>query len=527
MTRRGGKRHRSAGAALGAILCALLLQAAAQAATLRIASAFDPQTMDPHAIAVIYNYRVYTQIYEFLVDRDPDFKLEPALALSWEAVKPTTWRFRLRPGVQFHDGGTLNADDVVFSIERALSRTSARASQLAGVAAARRVDDLTVDIDLSSPDAVLPEKLWQVAIMSKAWCVEHHVEKPLDYSRHEETWANRHANGTGPYRLKSYEPDLRTVLVANPSWWGKRGNVDESVFVSMLSDATRLAALASGEVDLVLDPPLQDIGRLARDPRFALAETTDLATSYLVFNLGRDELAESGVKGRNPFRDLRVRRAVYQAIDMDAIAAKMLRGRATPTGMALSPRLGGALDEEPRMPFDRDAARALLKDAGYAAGFDVDFDCVNSPLREAVCQAIAGMLAQVGIRAHLHTWPGAQFFPKVVDGQASLYEVGYSASGDAWFPLYGLFHSWSAGGPGYFNGGRYANPQLDRILDAARSDLDLARRRQSLADAQRLLLRELPSVPLYRRQLGWIMRRGVHVVLWPNDVPELRFAKVD
>jgi len=230
------------------------------AATLRFASGFDPQSLDPHALALQYQTRVVSQIYESLVFRDRNFAIEPALAVSWQQLEPKRWRLKLRPGVKFHDGAPFTADDVAFSIERALHKNSQRAFQLRGVMEARKVDDMTVDFLLSAPDAVLPEKLIYVGMMSKAWSAAHGVLEPQNYNARQETYAVRNTNGTGPYKLKSYESDVRAVLVANPSWWGKRGNVDEAIYVVIQSDATRLAALVSGQVDFVIDPPYQGRG---------------------------------------------------------------------------------------------------------------------------------------------------------------------------------------------------------------------------------------------------------------------------
>jgi len=310
-----------------AAACALALpvaqavaQASAPARVLRFASAFDPQSMDPHALALLYQTRVVSQVYEGLVNRGRDFRLEPSLATSWEMVDATTWRFRLRPGVRFHDGTTLGADDVVFSIERALDKASQRRNQLFGIRGARKVDAGTVDVLTTQPDAVLPDKLFQIAIMSKAWCEAHGVARPQDYNARQETFAVRNANGTGPFMLSRYEADVRTVLKANPAWWGRGtpaggGNVDDAVYQVIQSDATRLAALQSGQVDILVDPPFQDLARLKVDPSFKILTTDDIGTQYLAFDQHSAELAGSDVKGRNPFKDVRVRRAVQLAID--------------------------------------------------------------------------------------------------------------------------------------------------------------------------------------------------------------------
>lgn len=520
--------------ARAAVVIALAACAAAPAGarSLRIASAFDPQSMDPHSLALLYQTRIVSQVYESLVARDRDFKTEPALALSWQPIDAKTWRFKLRPNVRFHDGTPLTADDVVFSIERALARTSQRSFQLRGVTGARRVDALTVDVLLATPDAVLPDKLWLVGIMSKAWSEKHGVVLPQDYNAKQETYAVRNANGTGPFMLARYEPDTRTVLAANPAWWGRGGpgigNLTEVQYTVIQSDGTRLAALATGEAELVLDPPFQDVARLKQDKRLAYVEFTDIGTQYLGFDQARDELRFASVKGRNPFKDLRVRRAIYQAIDVDTLIGKVLRGQATPTGSPVSRLLDGYLPElEKRPPFDPAAARALLKQAGYADGFAVTLDCVNVTYRAAVCQAIAAMLAQVGIRVTFQPSPTSTFFPKLTQATSSFFEFGWSPNTDPWAMFNSIVRSYDGTGAGTFNGGRYSNPRLDELIDAIRVEPDIGRRRQLIGDALRLMTADLPLLPLYRRTLTWVMRPGVFAVPWPNDVLELRWVKID
>ncbi|MGE5339161.1 MAG: ABC transporter substrate-binding protein [Gemmatimonadota bacterium] len=503
------------------------------AKTLRFASAFDPNSLDPHALALLYQTRVVSQIYEGLVNRDRQFRLEPSLATSWESLDGAKrWRFRLRPGVKFHDGTPYTADDAVFSIERALAKTSQRANQLRGVTGVKKVDPLTIDVLLSAPDAVLPEKLWQIAMMSKPWAEKHNVVLPQDYNGKQETYAVRNANGTGPFMLKSYEQDRRAVLVANPNWWGRDGkgvgNVTQAIYTVIQSDATRLAALASGEVDFVIDPPFQDVARLREDKRLASVQVIDIGTQYLGFDQARDELQSSDVKGRNPFKDLRVRRAIYQAIDVDAIVAKVLRGLATPTGSFVSQLVDGYLPElDKRLPHDPAAARALLKEAGYPDGFGVTLDCVNVTFRAAVCQAIAAMLAQVGIRVTFQPSPSATFFPKLTQATTSFFEFGWSPGTDPWAMLNNVVRSYDGVASGAFNGGRYSNPKLDALIDGIRVEPDLAKRRQMVGDALRIMQADLPLIPLYRRKLTWVMRPNIHAVPWPSDVLELRWVRID
>ena len=532
-----GRSMRHGLAALG-LLLALAGPTATQAASpsaapalLRIASAFDPQTMDPHGLALLYHSRVAYQLYDALVNRDAAYQLEPALATHWQMTGPTRWRFKLRPGVKFHDGAPFTADDAVFSIERARGPTSQRSFTLKGITAVTKVDALTIDVQLDAPDAVLPEKLLLIAMMSKAWCQQHGVEKAQDYNGKQETYAVRHANGTGPFKLLSYAPDVQVQLVRHVDWWGRadarNGNLQAVNFVTIKSDATRLAALTSGEIDLVLDPPFQDVERLKRDPKLTVTTATDLGTQYLGFDQARDELLHSDLKGRNPFKDRRGRQAVAHAINVELIVQKVLRGQGTPTGSFIAPLVDGHLPElDRRLPYDPAKARALLAEAGYPNGFGVTLDCVNIAWREAVCQASAAMLSQVGIRTQLRSSPTNQFFPKLSQATASFVEFGWTPATDAWSTLNGLFRTFDPAGGGTFNAGRYSNPQLDTLIDAVRAEPDITKRRARVGVALRMIHDDLPLLPLYRRKLNWAMSPKVQVVQWPSDTIELRWARL-
>ena len=518
-----------------ALAMALVLPGA-HAAALRIASAFDPQTMDPHSLALQYHTRVDFQIYEALVGRGKDYRLVPVLATSWAQTDPLTWRFRLRPGVRFHDGSPFTAADAVFSFERALAPPSQRQFVLKGVKNVRMVDPLTIDVQLAAPDAFLPQKLVLVAMMSKRWAQAHHVERAQDFNARQETFAVRNANGTGAYQLERYEPDIRTTLKAFPQWWNRRspdnGNVDSASFVTIRSDATRLAALHSGEVDLVLDPPYQDVEQLRHDPALAVTQIGDTSTDYLTFDQASASLpgVAPGPDGqpRNPFKDLRVRRAVYQAINIDLVIQKVLKGLATPTGELLAPEFTTpAPVMGPRLRYDRVHARELLREAGYPDGFDLTMDCVNVAFREHVCQAIAAMLTQVGIRTTLRTSPSTQFFPMLTQGRVSLAEFGFAGTReDAWQGLNGLLHTWDANGAGTFNAGRYSNPRLDALIDAVRTEPNPAKWSELVAAALKTAGDDIAYVPLYRRTLSWVMQKKVHVVMLPDDTIPVRWVYI-
>jgi peptide/nickel transport system substrate-binding protein len=419
----------------------------------------------------------------------------------------------------------------VFSIERTLAPPSQRAFSLRGLASVKKVDELTIDFHLSAPDAVWPEKLQFVAMVSKAWCLKHGLEKAQDFNAKQETYSVRNAMGTGPYRLERYEPDVRTVLKRHDAWWGRadkrNGNLDQVSFVAIRSDATRLAALASGEVDLILDPPFQDVERLKADARLTLTSIADIGTQYFTFDQARDELLHGDVKDRNPFKDRRVRQAVAHALNVELIVQKVLRGQGTPTGSLISPRVDGYQAELDKRPaYDPARARTLLADAGYPNGFGVTLDCVNVGYREAVCQAAAAMLTQVVIRTQVRSSPTNQFFPKLSQATASFIEYGWTAAPDPWTTLNGLFRSFEAGGGGTFNAGRYSNPRLDVLIDSVRTEPDLTKRRALVGVALRLIHDDMPFLPLYRRHLNWAAKKSVSVVMWPNDTIELRWVKM-
>lgn len=302
---------------LAALALLALIGVTAQAKPLRWASQGDVQSFDPHAYNSALNNQFNAFVYEGLVAYDQQFTIEPALASKWTQLEPTRWRFELRPGVKFHDGSALTADDVVFSFERALSPSSNFRVLLQGVTGVKKLSPSSVEITLSAPNPVLLRQITGVRIMSRDWAIKHKVEKPQNFAQKEETHAVRNANGTGPFVLKSSQPGVKTELLLNPNWWGKlQGNVSAIVYTPISSDATRLAALLSGELDFVLDPAPQDVPKLRNTPGFKIIEGPEFRTIFLGLDQASDELSSSNIKGRNPFKDLRVRQALYQAIDI-------------------------------------------------------------------------------------------------------------------------------------------------------------------------------------------------------------------
>lgn len=510
----------------------LLLPAFACAKTLRYASQDDPQTLDPHAANLLTSSRLTSQVFDPLVWRDRAWKPIPWLATSWSQTSPTTWRFKLREDVKFHDGAPFTADDVVFSVERALHPLSQMRTAIQGVESARQVDKLTVDLILKEPNPALLQHLTNFRIMSRAWAVKHRVEKPQDYKNKEDTVASRSANGTGPFIVREWSPDVRVRLEQNREWWGHKagmfeGNVTEVHMLPVKSAATRLAALLSGEVDLVIDPPTQDVQRLKSDPQLKVLEGAEMRVQYLAFDLQRDELLYGSVKGRNPFKDLRVRQAVAHAIDADAIRLKVMRGLSKPHGTVITSLIAGYhADADKRLAFDRERARKLLAEAGYADGFEVTLDCGNNQPAMDICQASAAMLAQVGIRVRPNIVVQSSFFPKIEKYDTSFYLLswGGGVTSDALYTLNALLHSVGPRGEGDFNMGRWSNAEMDRLIAQIKGEQDPARRGEAIRQALLIAQREMPVVPIHQPLIPWAMRKNV--TAWVSPVNTVYFYRV-
>ncbi len=464
--------------------------------------------------------------------RGKDLRVEPCLALSWTQVNPTTMRLKLRPNVRFHDGSAFTADDVVFSFQRALSDTSNFKPYLAGVKEARKVDDLTVDVITEGPAPVLIPQLTEVRMMSKSWSIKHNVQKPQDYRNKEETYASRNANGTGPFILKSREADVKTVAVLNSNWWGKmEGNVNEIVYQPIKSDATRLAALLSGEIDFMLDPAPQDIPRLKQDPKIKIVEGNENRTIFLGMDQWRDELQYSSVKGKNPFKDKRVREAIQAAIDLNAIKTQVLRGLGVPTAVMFAPQVDGYPKDldKPKTP-DRARAKKLLAEAGYPNGFEVTLDCPNNRYiaDEKICVAIAGMLAQINVNVKVNAMPRAQYFPKIQNYDTSFYMLGWGVpTFDSQYALQSLLRTVvPKTADGDYNLGKYSNAKVDEAIDKLKTEIDGKKRAALAREITAIHMADVGHVPLHFQVIPWAMRSNVSVVHRADNRLTVKWVKV-
>jgi peptide/nickel transport system substrate-binding protein len=514
-----------------ALLCGAALPAEAQ--VFRWANDGDVNSMDPYTRNETFLLAFNSHIYEPLVRRNRRMEPEPALAERWEQPSPTVWRFHLRRGVRFTDGTPFTADDVVFSAQRVRAPGSNLNAVLATVKEVRKVDDHTVEFETAAPDPILPRKFATFAIMSKAWSERNNATRPADLTTREENFATRNAMGTGPFRLVSREPDRRTVLERNPGWWDRpEHNIERAELNIVANDATRVAALLSGEIDFVYTVPPQDVERIRRAPGAAIIQGPELRTIYLGMDQSRPELLKSDVKGRNPFQDARVRRALYQAIDAQAIQRTVMRGQSRPTGLLWGPGVNGFREaDDTRLPLDPEGARRLLAEAGYPNGFGVTLDCPNDRYvnDEAICTAAVAMLARIGVRVTLAAQTRARFFAEVNAPRynTSFYLLGWTpATVDAHDVLFNLLGT-RDGTRGVFNNGGYSNPRLDALMDRIQVETDAEKRQEMIGEAGRMVRDDVAYIPLHQQQIVWAARGNVEIVQTADNYIQLRWARVN
>jgi peptide/nickel transport system substrate-binding protein len=518
--------------AFAALLVCLAAQTVSDAATLRWSGAGELVSCDPHSATDTAAVMMTGHFYERLVEFDREYKIAPALATAWERVSPTVMRFKLRRGVVFHDGAPFTAADVVFSIERVRHPFSLMKSTTVGFAGARRIDDFTVEIATEKPLPTLLNQLALLPIMNRAWAAKHRVLEPANFAGGKEHYATRNANGTGPYRLVSYESGGKFVLKAHEAWWGRReGNVTEATYVPIKSNATRMAALMSGEIDLLVDPPIQDLERLKKIAGVKLMPIPEARVIFLGFEVGREEAKYTSVKGKNPFRDRRVREAVRLAIDTQMIADKVMRGHARPIGAMSTEGIRGysARAAAPHRP-DVARARQLLAEAGFPRGFSVTLDCTNDRyiLDEQLCAAVAGMIARIGIAATPNPKPKAIFFQKIDAGNrdTSLFIFGaFPTTVDALTILDGYLHTHTAA-RGEFNSAGYSSAKMDALLDAAMVELDEAKRDRLLEESLLLSNEDIVYIPLHQQQPAWAMKKTIETPARLDNNLNLRWVKV-
>ena len=511
----------------------MLFSATAAAKTLRWSNDQDVFSLDPYARQEIFLLSFDSNIYEPLVRRGRDLRVEPALAVRWHEEAPDRWRFELRHGVQFQDGTPFTAADVVFSFTRARSPNSQIAHALSSIRSVDRIDDYTVDISTNLPDPILPEELPLWDIMSAKWCAEHEATEPARAQASGDSYASEHANGTGPFMVEQRQPEKLTVLAANPRWWDQpQHNLDRVEFRPMTGTGG-VSALLGERLDMLYFVPPQSTDRIARAKGAHLVQGPELRTIMLGFDYRHDQLADSDVKGANPFRDRRVRQALYQAIDETTIKDKVMRGFATPTGLLIGPGINGfdpALNQ--RLPYDLAAAKALLAQAGYPRGFSVGMDCPNDRYLndEAICDSIVAMLAKIGVKIRLNVQTRGKFFAKLMTPSlgSSFYLVGWlPETYDALDALVNLVATPDKEAHrGDANFGGFSDPALDRVIAEIANETDHGKRLDLLHRALAQVKQDIAYIPLHQQDQVWAARDNVELVQQGDGFFPLRYVRI-
>jgi peptide/nickel transport system substrate-binding protein len=502
-----------------------------QAKTLRWASAGELPSWDPHSQNNALSNGVHAWVYESLVYYNKKFELEPMLATKWELKSPTQMRLYLRKGVKFHDGSPFSADDVVFSVARVRDKLSNFGIYAQGISDAVKIDEHTVDILLDGPNPVLLRQLTEVRIMSKTWSEKNNSIRPKDTRIKDETFAHRNTNGTGPMMLKEWQPDVKSVLVRNPNWWGKlEDDITEVIYQPIKADATRTAALLTGEVDMILDPAPQDTPRLRQNDKLKVIDGAENRTIFIGMDQSSAELPGSDVKGKNPLKDVRVRKALYQAIDIEGIKRSIMRGQSQPTGAIIATQVYGWNKEaDKRLPFDVEAAKKLLSTAGYPNGFEMTMDCPNNRYinDEEICQSVVAMWTRIGVRAKLKTQPMSTYFPMLLRFEPSVYLLGWGVpTFDALYSLQSLARTKGVGGDGNYNIGRYSNPQMDALIERIKRETDEKTRADLIAKALNLHNEEVVHIPLHNQVIPWAMKKTVTMVHRADNRVDIRWVKI-
>jgi peptide/nickel transport system substrate-binding protein len=493
------------------LLLAVLIAPAAQAADVKMAVRTDADSIDPHYHVYTPNFAIARHIFDTLVQSDAQGQPKPGLALSWTPEAGDVWLFKLRPDVTFHDGSAFTAEDVAYSIARAPNvpnSPSSYAQYTKLVAGTEVVDALTIRIRTKGPAPTLPIDLASIAIVSK------HASEGKATSDFNSGVA---AIGTGPYKFVEWISGDHLTLERNPKYWGGVEPWEHVTRRAIANDGARVAALLSGDVDIIEGVPGVDRARLAATPSLALYECNAFRIIYIHLDSARDVSpgisdANGAKLDRNPLKDVRVRRAISYAINRQALTDKLLSGQARPAGQYTAPGIPGSSPNLPPSPYDPTLAQKLLKEAGWGDGFNIVLAASNDrfPNDAQVAQAIGQMLARIGIKTDVQAMPAAIQFSRGSKLEFSVFMAGWVGSGEASSPLTALMATYDPKtGMGPSNRGRWSNPAFDATLGEAFRTLDDNKRNALYARAAEIAVDDMGVVPVYFTINTWATKKGL------------------
>lgn len=470
----------------------------------------ESSSMDPHFSYVATSKAQVTNIFDTLIMRDKDLQLTPALATSWTHVGDGVWELKLREGVTWHDGEPFTSQDVLFTFERAPNVPNSPApfgQFLSQIAEASAPDDMTVRIKTRNPSPQILFDLAEVPIISK-----HAGEgaTTADYNDGKATI------GTGPYRYVGWQPGGTLELARNDEYWGGAPQFETLDVVAIPNDASRVAALLSGDIDLIDAVPPESFERLRDDEKIDIWMTQDVYTAYVHMDTNRETTpfitAKDGSEIKNPLLDLRVREALSIAINREAIIERLLLGLAQPAGQLAGPTMVGFNADLKPSPYDPERAKMLLAEAGYDDGFKITLHGPNNRyVADAqIVQAIAQMLERIGVETAVETMPANVFFPRASGREFSIFFLAWgSAQGTAWHGLRGALMTYDKeGGYGPSNRGRYSNLEVDRLTIESMSTFDVEEAARLSAEAAGVAFRDFAILPMHYQMNVWASRQG-------------------
>lgn len=505
-------------------LALAIAASATQAETLRWARVTDALTLDPHSQNEGPTGALTHHIYETLVIRDVDGSLQPRLATEWmiHPDDPTVWVFKLREGVTFHDGSPFTAEDVVFSFERVRHEASGFRALHTAVTGATAVDDYTVHVQMTGPSPLYVQNLTNFFIMDSGWAAANNVLVPQNFAAGEDNFAVRNTNGTGPYRLVSRDPEVRTVLAAFEGHWADAPQVTEIIYTPIAEAATRVAALLSGEVDFVQDVPVQDIARLQETAGVTVVTGPENRNIFFSYDMTSPRLISANVED-NPFSHPEIREAMALAIDRNAIQQVVMRGQSQPSAAPLPPFVNG-WREDLHTYGAPDLARAEeLVRSIYPDGFSVTLHCPNDRYLndEAICQAMVGMMGRIGITVNLVSQTRSQHFPLIERWETDFYLLGWGVpTFDSAYVFDFLVHTREEGF-GSFNGSRYSNPELDAQIEALSTMTDLDARNALIAEIWDKVVADRVFLNVHNQLLAYAVRSGISMEVPPDNSPQM------
>ena len=479
---------------------AILLGAAGltSAQTLNFAYDADPVSLDPHEQLSGGTLQLSHMVFDPLVRWNKDLGFDPRLAIGWERVDDTTMRFTIRDGVKFHSGNDLNADDVVYTIERLKSSPDFKGI-FAGWTSATAIDDRTVEIKTDGPSPLVLHTATYVFPMDK----DFYAGKD-EIVKHGDSFASQNISGTGPFIITSREQGVKVVFERNADYWDSAspGNVQTAVLTPIKEAPTRVAALLAGDVDFIAPVPPTDLDRIDNDPNTNLVTMTGTRIITLQLNQNRHEA----------LNNMKVRQAMVHAINNEGIVKKIMKGFGTAAAQQ-SPKgyVGYNPDLQPR--FDVAKAQALMAEAGYADGFEATMMCPNNRYVNdyKICEAAAAMLAKINVKIDLTTMPKAQYWPKFDERAADIMMIGWHSDTEdsANFNEFLTMTPDADSGRGQYNSGNYSNAQVDKLTLDSLTETDAAARADQLQTVEKILFDEAAYVPLHWQDLAWAARDGV------------------